>query len=219
MALAQPDLLENTAHQESKLRNKIFSARKRLLGCNRKPNVMNKENLRAHHHGQHAGREDLTGEHRLGDTVQLILLVIFLAVWILDSFVLGFSTFLAESVLWFIRFPVGVILLIFTFYLERSGLRTVFGKPQETPHVITEGAFSVVRHPIYLGAILSYAGMICMTLSLASAAIFIVILAFYYYISRYEEKLLTQRFGEEYREYMKKVPMLFPIKLSGSTIR
>jgi protein-S-isoprenylcysteine O-methyltransferase Ste14 len=173
---------------------------------------MTTENLRAHNHKQHAGREDLTGEHRLGDAVQLILLVMFLAVWILDSFVLGFSTFLAESVPWFVRLPVGGILLIFTFYLELSGLRTVFGKPQETPHVITGGVFSVVRHPIYLGAILCYAGMICLTFSLASAVLLLVIIAFHRFISRYEEKLLTQRFGDEYREYMNKVPMLFPIK-------
>jgi protein-S-isoprenylcysteine O-methyltransferase Ste14 len=173
---------------------------------------MTSENERTLHHRGHAGREDLTGEHRLGDTIQLILLIIFLSVWILDSFVLGFTTFLAESVPWFIRLPAGIILLIGTFFLERSGLRTVFGKPQETPHVITGGVFSVVRHPIYLGAILGYAGMICLTLSLASAALFVVIVAFYRYISRYEEKLLIQRFGDEYREYMRKVPMLFPIK-------
>jgi len=173
---------------------------------------MKSENGKANHHKQHAGREDLTGEHRLGDSVQLILMLIFLAVWILDSFVLGFSTFLAESIPWFVRFPLGAILLIFTFFLERSGLRTVFGKSQETPHVITSGAFSLVRHPIYLGAILGYAGMICMTLSLASAVIFFIIVPFYTYISRYEEKLLTQRFGDEYRDYMKKIPMLFPVK-------
>jgi len=175
---------------------------------------MTSENGKARHHRQHAGREDLTGEHRLGDTVQLILLLIFLAVWILDSFVLGFSTFLAESVPWFVRLAAGVILLSFTFYLERSGLRTVFGKPQETPHVITRGAFSVIRHPIYLGVILSYAGMICLTLSIASAALLVIIVAFYRYISRYEEKLLTQRFGDEYRDYMRKVPMLFPIRFN-----
>ena len=173
---------------------------------------MTSDKLRTHRPKQHAGREDLTGEHRLGDSVQLILMLIFLAVWILDSFVLGFSTFLAESIPWFVRFPLGAILLIFTFFLERSGLRTVFGKPQETPHVITSGAFSLVRHPIYLGAILGYAGMICMTLSLASAVIFFIIVPFYTYISRYEEKLLTQRFGDEYRDYMKKIPMLFPVK-------
>ncbi len=171
------------------------------------------ENLKGHHHGRHAGREDLTGEHRLGDTIQIIFIVVFLAVWILDSFVLGFSTSLAESIPWFIRLPFGGILLIFTFFLEKSGLKTVFGKPRETPHVITGGVFSVVRHPIYLGAILGYAGLTCLTLSLASAALLVLIVAFYRFISRYEEKLLTHRFGDEYREYMKKVPMLFPIKI------
>ena len=173
---------------------------------------MASDKLKDHQAKQHAGREDLTGEHRLGDTVQLILLLLFLAVWILDSFVLGFSTFLAESVPRYVRFPVGIILLIFTFFLEKSGLNTVFGRPQETPHVITGGVFSVVRHPIYLGAILGYAGMAFMTLSLASVALLVIIIAFYWYISRYEEKLLTQRFGDAYREYMRKVPMLFPIK-------
>ncbi len=78
---------------------------------------MASENLKGHHYGRHAGREDLTGEHRLGDTIQVIFIVVFIAVWILDSFVLGFSTSLAESIPWFIRLPVGAILLIFAFYL------------------------------------------------------------------------------------------------------
>ena len=88
---------------------------------------MTSENLKAHHHGRHAGRENLTGEHRLGDTIQLILLIIFLAIWILDSFVLGFSTSLSEIMPWFIRWPAGAILLIFAFYLAQSGLKAVFG--------------------------------------------------------------------------------------------
>ena len=52
-----------------------------------------------------------------------------------------------------------------------------------------------------------------MTLSLASAALLLLIIPFYYFISRYEETLLTERFGNEYREYMGKVPMLFPLKI------
>ena len=71
--------------------------------------------------------DQLTGEHRLGDGIQLILMGVFMVVWILDSFVLGFSTFLADSVPWIIRIPIGIILLILTFFLERSGLNAVFG--------------------------------------------------------------------------------------------
>jgi protein-S-isoprenylcysteine O-methyltransferase Ste14 len=50
-------------------------------------------------------------------------------------------------------------------------------------------------------------------MSLAATALLLVIILFYRFISRYEEILLTERFGDEYRDYKKKVPMLFPLKL------
>ena len=90
-------------------------------------------------------------------------------------------------------------------------MRIVFGEERETPAVISNGVFSVVRHPIYLGCILFYLGMICFTLSLISAGLWIIIIIFYRYISRHEEKLLLDLFGTEYENYMKKVPMLFPL--------
>ncbi len=175
---------------------------------------MSSEKLNAHQHRSDAHRKDLAGEHRLGDIVQLIFLVIFLAVWALDSFLFHYTTFLSESIPWFIRFPAGTVILVFAFGLARSGLRVVFREERETPHVITKGVFSYLRHPIYLGAILLYLGMITFTLSLASAALWIIIIVFYRFISHYEEKLLVQMFGDEYREYMKKVPMLLPFKFN-----
>ena len=175
---------------------------------------MSPENLKAHQHRRYAEREDLTGEHPLGDTIQLVFLIVFLAVWILDSFVFKYSTFLADKIAWYIRWPAALIVLVFSFLLARSGLRVVFGESREVPHVITDGAFSMVRHPIYLGAILLYLGAILITLSLLSAALWVVIIVFYWYISRYEELLLINTFGDAYRDYKKRVPMLFPLKLS-----
>jgi len=90
----------------------------------------------------------------------------------------------------------------------------VFGEKREEPQVITTGVFSIVRHPIYFGSILLYLGFILLSLSLLSVLVWILIIVFYYMISLYEEKLLTQRFGSAYEEYKKKVPMLLPIKLS-----
>ena len=56
-------------------------------------------------------REDLTGEHRLGDAGQLILMVLFFAVWSLDSFVLHYTTLRrAIAPLW-VRAIVGVVLM------------------------------------------------------------------------------------------------------------
>ncbi len=174
---------------------------------------MSSNKLTGHHHGRHAGREDLAGEYRLGDAIQLVLLFIFLAIWILDSFVLHYTTFLVESIPGYIRWISGIILLLAAGYLSRAGLRIIFGEIREEPHVVTKGVFSLVRHPIYLASILTYGGLICLTMSLASAALWVLIILFYRYISRCEEELLISRFGDEYRDYQRRVPMFFPLKL------
>lgn len=174
---------------------------------------MNLEKSTKHHGGHHADREDLAGEHKAGDTGQLILFVLFLAIWITDSFIFHWTDFLSDKIAWYYHTFPGMIVLILAGYLAWRGLRIVFGETREAPHVITKGVFSVVRHPIYLGAILLYLGQILMTLSLASLALWIFIIIFYWYISRHEEKLLTERFGDAYVQYMNRVPMLFPFKL------
>ena len=162
----------------------------------------------------HQHRGDLTGEHAFSDMGQLIFLIIFLIVWIADSFVFKYSTFLTQYVSNYIRVPIALIILIMSGLLAGFGLNTVFKEVREEPQVITTGVFSIVRHPIYLGSILLYLGFILLSLSLLSVLIWFIVIIFYYMISRHEEKLLTQRFGLAYEEYKKKVPMLFPIKLS-----
>jgi protein-S-isoprenylcysteine O-methyltransferase Ste14 len=161
---------------------------------------------------QHRG--DLTGEHVFSDIGQLIFLVVFLIVWIADSFVFKYSTFLTQYVSNYIRVPIALIVLVISGLLAWAGLKIVFGETREEPQIITTSVFSIVRHPIYLGSILFYLGFILLSLSLLSVLVWFIIIIFYYIISRYEEKLQTQRFGSVYKEYKKKVPMLFPIKLS-----
>lgn len=171
------------------------------------------KNEEGHLRKSHQHRSDLTGEYAFGDMGQLILLIIFLVVWIADSFVFKYSIFLNQYVSNYIRIPTAIIVLVISGLLARAGLNTVFGKTREEPQVITAGVFSIVRHPIYFGSILLYLGFILFSLSLLSVLVWILIIVFYYIISRYEEKLLTQRFGSSYEEYKKKVPMLFPIKI------
>ncbi len=161
----------------------------------------------------HQHRGDLTGEHAFSDMGQLILLVVFLVVWIADSFVFKYSTFLTQYVSNYIRVPIALIVLVISGLLAWTGLKIVFRETREKPQVITTGVFSIVRHPIYLSSILLYLGFILLSLSLFSVLVWFIIIIFYYQISRYEEKLLTQRFGSAYEEYKKKVPMLLPIKL------
>jgi len=168
---------------------------------------------KGHLRKSHQHRGDLTGEHAFSDIGQLIFLVVFLVVWIADSFVFKYSTFLTQYISNYIRVPIALIVLIISGLLAWTGLKIVFRETREEPQVITTGVFSIVRHPIYLSSILLYLGFILLSLSLLSALVWILIIVFYYMISRYEEKLLIQRFGSAYEEYKKKVPMLLPIKL------
>jgi protein-S-isoprenylcysteine O-methyltransferase Ste14 len=168
---------------------------------------------KGHLRKSHQHRSDLAGEHAFSDMGQLILLVIFLIVWIADSFVFKYSTFLIQYVSNYIRVPIALIVLVISGLLAWTGLKIVFGETREEPQVITTGVFSIVRHPIYLSSILLYFGFILLSLSLLSVLVWILIIVFYYMISRYEEKLLTQRFESAYEEYKKKVPILLPIKL------
>ncbi|MCD4736483.1 MAG: isoprenylcysteine carboxylmethyltransferase family protein [Bacteroidales bacterium] len=166
---------------------------------------INKQNIKTHH-----GHKDLVGEYKWGDLGQMILMVIFTTVWILDSFIFKTSTFYASLIPLTIRLVIGLLLLIIAGWLARSGLKIIFGETREKPEVVKKGVFKIVRHPIYLGAILLYLGLIVITISLLSLAIWLIIIVFYYIISKYEEKILTQHLGEDYIQYKREVPMLLP---------
>ena len=72
-----------------------------------------------------------------------------------------------------------------------------------------EGAFKIVRHPIYLFSILFLAFR--PTMSLFYLVMFVCITAYFYVGSIYEERKLVEIFGNEYREYQRTVPRIFPL--------
>lgn len=158
-------------------------------------------------------RDSLAGEHAFTDIGQLILLVLFLVVWVTDSFFFHYTDFPAHYISMYIRLPIGVAMLIVSAFLGLAAHKAVFGGTAEEYTLLTEGVFGVVRHPMYIGAWLFFVCLMISTLSLASALVCAVIFVFYYGVSRSEEKLLEQKFGSEYEEYRKRVPMFFPLKL------
>ena len=155
-------------------------------------------------------RDDLTGEHAVGDAGQIILACLFAATWIVDTFFLSYTTFLNHYVPQGVRIPCGVVMLVLSYILVRKGLSIVFGEKRETPGVIRKSVFGVVRHPVYLSEILLYLGLLMLSISLAAAVVWVIAIGFLHYISRYEERLLLARFGEEYERYMREVPMWIP---------
>ena len=57
---------------------------------------------------------------------------------------------------------------------------------------------------------LLYLGLFMMNMSLVAGVVWIGASVFLYYLSRYEERLLLERFGEDYQSYMSDVGMWIP---------
>jgi protein-S-isoprenylcysteine O-methyltransferase Ste14 len=153
------------------------------------------------------GRE---GEHPYGDLGQIIILLVFLAIWIVDSFVFRYSTFLSAYVPIYLRIVFAGLILVPAIYLVRSGHRAASDDILSSPRLLTDGAFSHVRHPLYMASLLFYLFLTALTLSLISLLVFVGIFIFYNTIAAYEEKFLEQKFGQKYSDYRKKVPRWIP---------
>lgn len=158
----------------------------------------------------HNDRGDLAGEYKYGDLGQIILFVLFLLVWIPDSFFLHYTTFISKYVSLYIRIPVTAVILLAAAYLIRSAEKILFREVREIPRVVREGVLGRVRHPIYLGSLLFYVSLIVLTLSIAAVVVVATGALFYHFIAREEEKLLLSKFGEEYVQYQNEVPMWIP---------
>lgn len=158
----------------------------------------------------HLSRLGRHGEHPYGDLGQIIILLGFLVIWILDSFVFQYSTFLSLHVSIYLRLIFVFLILLLAIYLMRSGHRAVSDEILSSPRLLTDGAFSRVRHPIYLAALLFCVFLIALTLSVISLFVFVGIFFFYNFIATYEEKYLEEKYGKDYRDYIKNTPKWIP---------
>jgi len=158
----------------------------------------------------HENRPDLAGEHPFGDTLQLIMLIIFIAAIAVDYFFFHTYQLFRGKVSFIARLPIGLVLIAFGGWLALRGIQIVFRELRPEPIMITEGMFSKVRHPIYLGAMLVYLGVLCLTLSLVGAIVFLFVMLVYQWLAKHEEKLMLGIFGDTYQEYIRRVAMWVP---------
>ncbi|HET9809924.1 MAG TPA: isoprenylcysteine carboxylmethyltransferase family protein [Candidatus Limnocylindria bacterium] len=78
--------------------------------------------------------------------------------------------------------------------------------------LIRGGPYALVRHPVYTGLALHFAGLCLATgnLLLIAGTLLVSYPAFYLRASA-EERLLREWFGAEYEKYAREVPMLVPL--------
>ena len=113
---------------------------------------------------RHKHKDNLAGEHRIGDIGQLTLYCLFMAFWISDM-LLKYSNFLNDYLPQVIRLPIGISLLIISGYMAGTGLSIIFGKKEQSQGVIRKGVFRFVRHPIYLSELILYLGLLFINIS------------------------------------------------------
>lgn len=84
-----------------------------------------------------------------------------------------------------------------------------FPTPKKEGQLITSGLYAIVRHPIYLGILVSFSGYAIYSGSAMRMVITVFLGFLFHYKSTYEEELLTQKF-EAYQIYQKKTKKIFP---------
>jgi len=79
--------------------------------------------------------------------------------------------------------------------------------------LVDTGPFALVRNPLYLGNIALWAGFALTARLVWLAPAIVVLLGLEYHaIVRWEERLLEERRGDEYRRYCARVPRWWPTK-------
>lgn len=130
------------------------------------------------------------------------------AVWDLDNETARFGVWALYWLGW-------LIVLLSTFMISHwdlFGLRQVLlalqGRDYTDPPFMARGFYRLVRHPLMLGFIIVFWAAPTMTMGhllFAAASTAYIVIAV-----QFEEKDLTDALGEDYRDYVHRVPMLVP---------
>ncbi len=134
--------------------------------------------------------------------IQIILMFLFfneldLIIFVYIGYIIwGFSLYFA--------------LISFWIFKKRGGVEK--GKSYlHTTKLVDNGPYAIIRHPQYLGGILFTISISFWTQIFLSLILSIIIIILTYQWTYAEDKKLIEKFGEEYKRYIAKVPRLNPI--------
>jgi protein-S-isoprenylcysteine O-methyltransferase Ste14 len=155
-------------------------------------------------------KQSKNGEHPFGDIGQIICFAVFIVIWSADSFIFHYSTFLSKYIHIYIRAAVSLAVFAGIVKLLKSSHNVIHEEAAQHLRLLTGGVYGFVRHPMYMGVLLFYESLIILTFSLISLAFYLLIFLFYNYIAGYEEKILIEKYGEEYILYKKQTGRWIP---------
>ena len=119
---------------------------------------------------------------------------------------------IALTVLFFIGFGLVLLATFLINHFELFGLEQTWyrfqGREAPTPKFHTPLLYQHVRHPLYLGWMIAFWSTPMMTVG---HLLFAAVWTIYIFVAvGYEERDLVRLFGDKYRQYMARVPMILP---------
>ena len=152
----------------------------------------------------------------LAGSVFLIVTALFVIVPVLLGQYLGIHRFIHHTA----HYIVSILLMFFGLFLviwSNVHFRKVKGTPvpfNPPPNLVTTGPFAYTRNPMTTGLFLLMFGLGFYFGSALSVFVFtpLYIIIHILEIKYVEEPEIEKRLGQEYLEYKKKVPMVFPYK-------
>ncbi len=165
-------------------------------------------------YSNHESRPDLAGEHPQGDFFQLLIFLLFTAAVLIDHFLLGWAAEFRSFVPFSIRLPISLALILVGLYMALAGIHQVFSDYTEQPRMVTSGLFSLMRHPVYLGALIIYVGLLVLILSPLAFLAFLGAILLYNWLALDEERRMLKVFGDQYQSYCQQTPRWLPRLIS-----
>jgi len=103
--------------------------------------------------------------------------------------------------------PVGSIITFIGVLLIILGWREIYRSKNE---LASNGIYTHVRHPQYLGILLVAGGWIVHWPTIPGLAMFPILTALYWRLAKREDRFLEQKYGDAFREYARRTPMMIP---------
>lgn len=139
----------------------------------------------------------------------LMWLIVILEVFVAFRFFPKIEIFPRNAIISFLIIPAGIYWLYFFVGALRVHRKAAVSAAK-IDRIVKEGVYSIVRHPIYSADIILAWGIFFHWpyFKILLSALWLTLILFFW--MKLEEKALAEKFGEEYGNYKKNVPMFVP---------
>jgi len=165
-----------------------------------------------------ARKKEKMTEQRVSSQEKLLLILLLLGMFIVPliysaSTWLDFANYVLPTWAGWIG-AVLIVLALIVFWRAHVDLKTNWSPSleiREKHELITHGIYGYIRHPMYASQWLWVIAQPLLLQNWLAGWLNLVVFIFFYSLRvRAEEKMMIDTFGEQYREYMKKVGAVFP---------